>query len=154
MKSVAGNLDGKGLKVALVASRFNSFINEKLIAGAKECLVMHGASEDDITLIQVPGAFEIPFAAKKAVDADKFDAVICLGTIIRGATSHYEHLASAITKTLMDLSMNSKIPVTYGVVATETIEQAIERAGSKAGNRGYDAAMSALDMVNLNRQKL
>ncbi|MBI5179613.1 MAG: 6,7-dimethyl-8-ribityllumazine synthase [Nitrospinae bacterium] len=153
MNLIEGKLNGQGKKVALVASRFNEFINEKLIAGARDCLVRHGAADGDITLIRVPGAFEIAFAAQRAVDGGKYDAVICLGTIIRGDTSHYQFLAAEVTKGISSIAQKASIPVVYGIVTTESLEQAIERAGSKAGNRGWDAAMSALEMMDLNKQK-
>lgn len=154
MNLIEGNINGAGKKVAIVASRFNEFINAKLIDGARDCLVRHGASDNDITLIRVPGAFEVPFAAAKAVDANKFDAVICIGTVIRGDTSHYEFLSAEVTKGVAALAMRASIPVVYGLVTTENLEQAIERAGSKAGNRGWDAAMTALEMMDLNSKKI
>ncbi len=154
MNLIEGNINGAGKKVAIVASRFNEFINAKLIDGARDCLVRHGASDNDITLIRVPGAFEVPFAAAKAVDAKKFDAVICIGTVIRGDTSHYEFLSAEVTKGVAALAMRASIPVVYGLVTTENLEQAIERAGSKAGNRGWDAAMTALEMMDLNSKKI
>jgi len=150
MNLVEGKIEGKGRKVALVVSRFNDFINAKLINGAHDCLTRHSVEDKDITLIRVPGAFEIPFATKKAVDSKKFDSVICLGTIIRGETSHYEFLSAEVTKGISQIALNSGTPVSYGIVTTETLEQAIERAGSKAGNRGWDAAMTALEMMSLN----
>jgi 6,7-dimethyl-8-ribityllumazine synthase len=154
MNIIEGKLSGQGRKVALVASRFNEFINAKLIDGARDCLVRHGVLDADISLIRVPGAFEIAFAAQKAVDAGKFDAVICLGTIIKGDTSHYEFLAAEVTKGVASIALKSPVPVVYGIVTTESLEQAIERAGSKAGNRGWDAAMTALEMIDLNKQKI
>lgn len=154
MNLIEGNINGTGKKVAIVASRFNEFINAKLIDGARDCLVRHGAADGDITLIRVPGAFEVPFAAAKAVDAKKFDAVICIGTVIRGDTSHYEFLSAEVTKGVAALAMRASIPVVYGLVTTENLEQAIERAGSKAGNRGWDAAMTALEMMDLNAKKI
>jgi len=151
MNVIEGNITGKGLKVALVASRVNDFINAKLIDGARDCLIRHGTGEKDITLLRVPGAFEIPFAAQKAVDVSgKFDVVICLGTIIRGDTSHYEFLSAEVTKGIASIALKSKIPVVYGIVTAENLEQAIERAGGKAGNRGWDAALSAMEMAGLN----
>ncbi|GMT41765.1 MAG: 6,7-dimethyl-8-ribityllumazine synthase [bacterium] len=150
MNVIEGDVNGKGLKVALVVSRFNDFINAKLLEGARDCLVRHGTDDKDITLMRVPGSFEIPFGAQKAVNAGKFDAVICLGTIIRGDTRHYEFLSSEVTKGIASIALKSKIPVSYGIVTAETLEQAVERAGSKAGNRGWDAALSAIEMANLN----
>lgn len=155
MNVIEGDITGKGLRIALVASRFNDFINAKLIEGARDCLVRHGAAEKDITLLRVPGAFEIPFAAQKAVDASgKFDAVICLGTIVRGDTSHYEFLSAEVTKGIASIALKSKIPVVYGIVTAENLEQAIERAGGKAGNRGWDAALSAMEMAGLKKTNI
>lgn len=154
MNLVEGKIEGKGKKVAIVASRFNDFINTKLIEGARDCLNRHGVAENDLTLLRVPGAFEIPFAAKKAVACGKFDSVICLGAIIRGETSHYEFLSAEVTKGIASIAISADIPVIYGIVTAETLEQAIERAGSKAGNRGWDASISALEMMNLNLQSL
>lgn len=150
MNLIEGKIEGKGKKVGLVVSRFNDFINTKLINGAHDCLTRHAVDDKDITLIRVPGAFEIPFATKKAVDSKKFDSVICLGTIIRGETSHYEFLSAEVTKGISQIALSSGTPVSYGIITAETLEQAIERAGSKAGNRGWDAAMSALEMMSLN----
>lgn len=153
MNVIEGKLSGTGRKIAVVASRFNDFICSKLIAGAADCLKRHGVAENDITVVRVPGAFEIAPAAKKAVDAGKFDAVICVGAIIRGETSHYEHLAAEVTKGISALAQYSAIPVVYGVVTTESVEQAVDRAGGKAGNRGWDAAMTALEVIDLHKQK-
>jgi 6,7-dimethyl-8-ribityllumazine synthase len=150
---IEGKLSGTGRKLAVVASRFNDFICSKLIAGAADCLKRHGVAENDITVVRVPGAFEIAPAARKAVDSGKFDAVICVGAIIRGETSHYEHLAAEVTKGISSLAQNSAIPVVYGVVTTESVEQAVDRAGGKAGNRGWDAAMTALEVIDLHKQK-
>ncbi len=149
MNTVEGNLEGKGKKVALVAGRFNDFINEKLIGGARDCLIRHGVADKNILLVRVPGSFEITYAAGKAVDSGKFDSVICIGTIIRGGTGHYELLSAEVTKGIASLAARADIPVVYGIVTADTIEQAIERAGSKMGNRGWDAAMTALEMMNL-----
>ncbi|MEE8484789.1 MAG: 6,7-dimethyl-8-ribityllumazine synthase [Nitrospinota bacterium] len=152
INTIEGKLNGKGKKIGIVASRFNDFINEKLIGGARDCLARHGVNDGDITLVRVPGAFEIPFAAKKLAEGAKLDAVICLGTIIRGDTNHYELLSAEVTKGIASIALNASIPVVYGIVTTETLEQAIERAGSKGGNRGWDAAMSALEMIDLSAQ--
>jgi 6,7-dimethyl-8-ribityllumazine synthase len=149
MNTVEGNLEGKGKKVALVAGRFNDFINDKLIGGARDCLIRHGVADTNILLVRVPGSFEITYAAGKAVDSGKFDSVICLGTIIRGGTGHYELLSAEVTKGIASLAARADIPVVYGIITADTIEQAIERAGSKMGNRGWDAAMTALEMMNL-----
>jgi 6,7-dimethyl-8-ribityllumazine synthase len=151
MKVIEGKLDGKGLKVAIVASRFNDFITSKLIEGARDCLVRHSVAEDQITLIRVPGAFEIPFAVQKAVNAGKFNAIICLGAIIRGGTMHYEFLASEVTKGISSIALKSDMPVVYGIITAENLEQAIDRAGGKEGNRGWEAAMSAIEMAGLNK---
>ena len=151
MKVLEGNFCGQGLKIGLVASRFNEFIVSKLVSGAEDCLRRHGVAEEDIECAWVPGAFEIPLIAKKMADSGRYDAVICLGAVIRGATSHYDYVCAETSKGIAMASMNSGIPVLFGVVTTDTIEQAIERAGTKAGNKGYDCAMSALEMVNLSR---
>ena len=151
MKVLEGNFCGRGLKIGLVASRFNEFIVSKLVSGADDCLRRHGVAEEDIECAWVPGAFEIPLIAKKMADSGRYDAVICLGAVIRGATSHYDYVCAETSKGIAMASMNSGIPVLFGVVTTDTIEQAIERAGTKAGNKGYDCAMSALEMVNLSR---
>ena len=152
MKIYEGKLTGEGLKIGIVASRFNEFITSKLIEGAKDCLIRHGVKDEDITLVWVPGAFEIPVAAKKMVMNMSFDAVICLGAVIRGATSHYEMVCNETSKGIAQVSLNSGIPIMFGVVTTDTIEQAIERAGTKAGNKGYDCAMSAIEMANMFRE--
>ena len=146
-----GNYCGDGLKIGLVASRFNEFIVSKLVSGADDCLRRHGVAADDIECAWVPGAFEIPLIAKKMADSGKYDAVICLGAVIRGATSHYDYVCAETSKGIAMAAMNSGVPVLFGVVTTDTIEQAIERAGTKAGNKGYDCAMSALEMINLGK---
>ncbi|MBQ8514088.1 MAG: 6,7-dimethyl-8-ribityllumazine synthase [Ruminococcus sp.] len=151
MRTLEGNYLGEGLKVAIVASRFNEFITSKLIGGAEDCLLRHGVSGDDITLAWVPGAFEIPLAAKTLALSGKYDAVICVGAVIRGATSHYDYVCAEVSKGIAQVGLESGIPVLFGVVTTDTIEQAIERAGTKAGNKGYDCAMGALEMANLLR---
>ncbi len=148
MKVLEGNYCGKGLKIALVASRFNEFITSKLISGAEDCLKRHGVEDDDITLAWVPGAFEIPLMAKKLAMNGSYDAIICLGAVIRGATYHYEMVCNEAAKGIAQVSLNAGIPVLFGVITTDTIEQAIERAGTKAGNKGYDCAMSALELAN------
>ncbi len=149
MKTIEGILDGKGKKFGIVASRFNSFIVDRLIEGAVDGLKRHGVEEDDIILARCPGSFEIPGVAKKMARSGKVDAVIGIGSLIRGATTHYDHVAAEVTKGLATLSFEGDIPVIYGIVTAESIEQAIERAGTKAGNRGFAAAESALEMVNL-----
>lgn len=149
MKTIEGIYCGKEIKIGLVASRFNEFIVSKLVSGAEDCLKRHGVEDDNISLAWVPGAFEIPLIAKKMADSGKYDAVICLGAVIRGATSHYDYVCNEVSKGVAQVSLSSDIPVLFGVVTTDSIEQAIERAGTKAGNKGYDCAMSALEMVNL-----
>lgn len=149
MRKLEGNLVAKGKKFAIVASRFNEFIVNKLISGAEDALLRHGVDNDDITLAWVPGAFEIPLAAQKLAKSGKYDAVICLGTVIRGATSHYDYVCNEVSKGIASVGLNTEVPVMFGIVTTENIEQAIERAGTKAGNKGFDAAVSAIEMVNL-----
>ena len=149
MNVFEGKLNGEGLKIAIVASRFNELITSKLISGAVDCLNRHGVKDDDITLAWVPGAFELPLIAKKMVMNMTYDAVICLGAIIRGSTSHYDMVCNETSKGIAQVSQNSGIPVIFGVLTTDTIEQAIERAGTKAGNKGSDAAMAAIEMANL-----
>lgn len=149
MKKFEGNLIASGKKFAIVASRFNEFIVNKLISGAEDALLRHGVNKDDITLAWVPGAFEIPLAAQKLAQSGKYDAVICLGTVIRGATSHYDYVCNEVSKGIASVGLNTGVPVMFGIVTTENIEQAIERAGTKAGNKGFDAAVSAIEMVNL-----
>jgi len=146
-----GKLDATGLKIGLVATRFNDFFTDKMLEGALDCLLRHGAIEKDQTVVRVPGAFEVAPAAGKLVNKGSFDAVICLGAVIRGSTPHFDFIAAEASKGIARLSMDSKIPVIYGVITTDTIEQAIERAGTKAGNKGWDAAMAAIEMVNLFR---
>ena len=149
MKILEGFYEGKGLKVAIVASRFNEFITSKLVGGAEDCLRRHNVAEDDITLAWVPGAFEIPLAAKKLAQSGKYDAVICVGAVIRGATSHYDYVCAEVSKGIASVSLETGVPVLFGVLTTDTIEQAVERAGTKAGNKGYDCALSALELVQL-----
>ena len=149
MKTIEGIYCGKEIKIGIVASRFNEFITSKLVGGAEDCLKRHGVSGDDITLAWGPGAYEIPLIAKKMSKSSKYDAVICLGAVIRGATSHYDYVCNEVSKGIAQVSLESEIPVLFGVLTTDSIEQAIERAGTKAGNKGYDCAMSALEMINL-----
>lgn len=149
MRKLEGNLVAKGKKFAIVASRFNEFIVNKLISGAEDALLRHGVDNDDITLAWVPGAFEIPLAAQKLAKSGKFDAIICVGAVIRGATSHYDYVCNEVSKGIASVGLNTEVPVMFGIVTTENIEQAIERAGTKAGNKGFDAAVSAIEMVNL-----
>ena len=149
MRVLEGKLVDNGTRVGIVAARFNEFIVSKLIGGAHDGLVRHGVSEDNIDLAWVPGAFEIPLIASKMAKSGKYDAVICLGAVIRGATSHYDYVCNEVSKGIAQVSLNTGIPVLFGVVTTENIEQAIERAGTKAGNKGYDCALSAIEMVQL-----
>ncbi len=152
MKILEGNLVAQNIKVALVASRFNEFIVSKLISGAVDGLKRHNVADDDITLAWVPGAFEIPLIASKLAKSGKYDAVICLGAVIRGATSHYDYVCNEVSKGVAHVSLETGIPVLFGVLTTDTIEQAIERAGTKAGNKGYDCALSAIEMINLSKE--
>lgn len=149
MKVNEGKLVAEGLKIAIVASRFNEFIVSKLVSGALDGLKRHGVKDDDIELTWVPGAFEIPLLAKKLAASDKYDAVICLGAVIKGATSHYDYVCAEVSKGVASVSLSTEKPIIFGVVTTDNIEQAIERAGTKAGNKGYDAALSAIEMANL-----
>ncbi|MDO8662030.1 MAG: 6,7-dimethyl-8-ribityllumazine synthase [Candidatus Omnitrophota bacterium] len=149
VKTVEGNLIAKGKKFSIVASRFNNFMTKELVSGCVDTLVRHGASEADLTLMWVPGAFEIPTVAQKLAKSKSSDAVICLGTVIRGATPHFDYIASEVAKGIAKVSQDSGIPVIFGVITADTIEQAVERAGTKDGNKGRDAALSAIEMVNL-----
>lgn len=149
MRTLEGIYNGEGFKIAIVASRFNEFITNKLIGGAEDCLLRHGVAAEDITLAWVPGAFEIPMIAKKIAKSGKYDAVICVGAVIRGATSHYDYVCAEVSKGIAQVGLETGVPVLFGVLTTDTIEQAIERAGTKAGNKGTDCAMGALEMVNL-----
>ncbi|TKD69905.1 6,7-dimethyl-8-ribityllumazine synthase [Pseudalkalibacillus hwajinpoensis] len=146
-----GNLVGSGLKVGIVVGRFNEFITSKLLGGAEDALKRHGLSEENIDIAWVPGAFEIPFAAKKMVDTGRYDAIITLGTVIRGATPHFDYVCGEVSKGVANLTMQSGVPVIFGVLTTNTIEQAVERAGTKAGNKGWDAATAAIEMANLSK---
>lgn len=145
----SGDMDARGMKIAIVISRFNDLISSRLLEGAQDCLQRHGASENDIHVYWVPGSYEIPSTAGKLVEKGDLDAVICLGTLIRGGTPHFDYLAAEVTKGVAQLGMMGKIPVIFGVLTTDNIEQAIERAGTKAGNKGKDAAEAAIEMVNL-----
>ncbi|MFA6851031.1 MAG: 6,7-dimethyl-8-ribityllumazine synthase [Selenomonadaceae bacterium] len=144
-----GNLTAEGLKLGIVVARFNEFITSKLLSGAIDTLHRHGANDDDIDVAWVPGAFEIPLAAKKMAETKKYDAVICLGAVIRGSTSHYDYVCNEVSKGVAQVGMSTGVPTIFGVVTTENIEQAIERAGTKAGNKGVDSAMAAMEMANL-----
>lgn len=149
MKTYEGNLVANNIKVGIVVARFNEFITSKLLGGAMDGLLRHDVREEDIHVAWVPGAFEIPLIASKMAKSGKYDAVICLGAVIRGETSHYDYVCNEVSKGIATVSMNNDIPVMFGVVTTENIEQAIERAGTKAGNKGYDCALGAIEMVNL-----
>ncbi len=148
-KQVQGNLNAEGLKFCIIASRFNDFITSKLMEGALDGLVRNGAKDGDLTVVRVPGAFEIPVTAKIAASSGKYDAVICLGAVIRGATPHFDYVSAEVSKGVAAVGMDAKIPVIFGVLTTDSIEQAIERAGAKSGNKGFDAAVAAIEMVNL-----
>ncbi|MCC0638028.1 MULTISPECIES: 6,7-dimethyl-8-ribityllumazine synthase [unclassified Clostridioides] len=144
-----GKLIGKDLKIGIINSRFNEFITSKLLSGAQDCLLRHDVTQENIEVVWVPGAFEIPLVAQKMSKSGKYDAIICLGCVIRGATSHYDYVCSEVSKGIAKVSLDNELPVIFGIVTTENIEQAIERAGTKAGNKGYDCAMNALEMANL-----
>jgi len=149
MKVIEGNLVSKGYRFALVVSRFNELVSRKLMEGAMDCLLRHEVLEDDITVIWVPSAFEIPQMAKAAAQSDSYDAVICLGAVIRGGTPHFEYVAAEVSKGVAQVALSQSKPVIFGVLTTDTIEQALERAGTKAGNKGFSAASAALEMLNL-----
>jgi 6,7-dimethyl-8-ribityllumazine synthase len=149
VKKIEGKLSAKGLKIALIASRFNEFISAKLIDGALDCLRRHDIGEDDMTIIWVPGSFEIPYLASKLAKTNKYDAIIALGAVIKGDTEHYHYIATEVSKGIASISLQTGVPVILGVLTTDTIEQAIERAGTKAGNKGFHAALSAIEMANL-----
>ncbi len=152
MNVFEGNLVSSGLKYAIVVGRFNEFITSKLLGGALDALKRHGVQDEEVSVAWVPGAFEIPFAAQKLAESGKYDAVITLGTVIRGSTSHYDYVCNEVAKGVAAIGLKTGIPVIFGVVTTENIEQAIERAGTKAGNKGWDAAMAAIEMANLTNQ--
>ncbi len=152
MKILEGKLVAKDVKIGIIASRFNEFIVSKLISGAEDGLLRHDVSGDNITLAWVPGAFEIPLMAKKMAESGKYDAVICLGAVIRGATSHYDYVCNEVSKGIAQVSLATGVPVMFGILTTDNIEQAIERAGTKAGNKGYDCALGAIEMINLAKQ--
>lgn len=152
MKTFEGNLISREIKVGIVAARFNEFITSKLLGGAMDGLLRHGVREEDIQVAWVPGAFEIPLIASKLAKSGRYDAVICLGAVIRGSTSHYDYVCNEASKGIAAVSLETGVPVMFGVLTTENIEQAIERAGAKAGNKGYDCALGAIEMVNLIRE--
>jgi 6,7-dimethyl-8-ribityllumazine synthase len=149
MKIIEGELQAKGLKFGIVISRFNEFITSKLLDGAKDALVRHGAKEDDIDVAKVPGSFEIPMIAKKMATKGVYNAIICLGTVIRGATPHFEYISAEVSKGIASASMETGVPIAFGIITCDTIEQAVERAGTKSGNKGWDAAMTAIEMAQL-----
>lgn len=149
MKTLEGKLTAKNMKIAIVVARFNEFITSKLLSGCIDCLIRHEAADEDLTVAWVPGAFEVPMAAKKLAESGKYDAVICLGAVIRGATPHFDYVCAEASKGIAQVSMQTGVPVAFGVLTTENIQQAVERAGTKAGNKGVDCAMTAMEMVNL-----
>ncbi|MBO8170634.1 MAG: 6,7-dimethyl-8-ribityllumazine synthase [Bacillaceae bacterium] len=151
-KIYEGNLVGKGLKMGIVVGRFNEFITSKLLSGAQDALKRHGVSDEDVEIAWVPGSFEIPLVARKMADSGKYDAVITLGAVIRGATPHFDYVSSEVAKGVAAINYQTGVPTIFGVLTTDTIEQAIERAGTKAGNKGWEAAVSAIEMANLNKQ--
>ena len=148
-RNFEGNLNAEGLRVGIVVARFNEFISSKLLGGSLDALIRHGAQDQDIEIAWVPGAFEIPLVAKRMASSGKYDCVVCLGCIIRGATPHFDYVAAESSKGIAQVAMNADCPVAFGVLTTESIEQAIERAGTKAGNKGWDAALAAVEMANL-----
>jgi 6,7-dimethyl-8-ribityllumazine synthase len=150
--TIEGTLSARGLKVALVCSRFNDIITSRLMSGAKDCLLRHEAAENDLTEVWVPGAFEIPLAAQKLAETKKYDAIVCLGAVIRGSTPHFDYVCSEVAKGISKVTMEHGLPVAFGVLTTDSIEQAIERAGSKAGNKGWEAAISAVEMAQVVRK--
>ena len=149
MKILEGDLQAKGLKFCIVISRFNEFITGKLLDGAKDALIRHGAREEDIDIVKVPGSFEIPLIAKKMAAKETYNAVVCLGTVIRGATPHFDYISAEVSKGIATVSMETGVPVAFGVLTCDTIEQAVERAGTKSGNKGWDAALTAIEMARL-----
>jgi len=148
-KSFEGMLIGKGLKIGLIVSRFNEFISKKLLEGAQDALHRHGVNDEDVDIAWTPGSFEIPLVALKLAQAKRYDAIICLGAVIRGGTPHFEYVANELSKGISRVSLETGLPVAYGVITADTLEQAIERAGTKMGNKGFDAAVNAIEMANL-----
>ncbi|RLB73071.1 MAG: 6,7-dimethyl-8-ribityllumazine synthase [Deltaproteobacteria bacterium] len=149
LKIIEGTLEAKDFRFGIIVSRFNSFISDRLLEGAIDTLTRHGASSEQITVVKAPGAFELPLVAKKMANSDRYDALICLGAVIRGGTPHFEYVSSEMTKGIASVSLQAGLPIAFGVLTTDSVEQAIERAGTKAGNKGVEAAMSAIEMVNL-----
>jgi len=152
MNIIEGKLDATGLKTAIIVSRFNEFITSKLLGGSIDCLKRNNAEEKDITVVWVPGAFEIPSTAQRLAQSNKYDSIICLGAVIKGSTPHFDFVSSEVSKGVAQVGMNTSIPVVFGVITTDTIEQAIERAGTKSGNKGFDAALTAIELTNLYKQ--
>lgn len=148
-KIIEGTLEAKGFRFGIIVSRFNSFISDRLLEGTVDTLVRHGADQKQLTVVKVPGAFELPLIAKKMAESGKYDALICLGAVIRGGTPHFEYVSAEMTKGIASVSLQAGLPIAFGVLTTDSVEQAIERAGTKAGNKGVEAAMSAIEMVNL-----
>jgi 6,7-dimethyl-8-ribityllumazine synthase len=152
MKIIEGKLQARDLRFGIVISRFNDFITSRLLDGAVDGLLRHGAAEKDIEVVKVPGAFEIPLVAKKMAAAGKFDAIVCLGTVIRGATPHFDYVAAEVSKGVASASLDTGVPIAFGIITADTIEQAVERAGSKSGNKGWDAAITAIEMAQVIKQ--
>jgi 6,7-dimethyl-8-ribityllumazine synthase len=152
MKIIEGEIQAKGLKFGIVMSRFNDFITSRLLDGAVDAIIRHGAQEGDIEIVKVPGSFEIPLAAKKLASKGMYNAIICLGTVIRGATPHFDYVAAEVSKGIAAASLETGVPIAFGIITSDTIEQAIERAGSKAGNKGWDAAITAIEMAQVIRK--
>lgn len=152
IRQIEGNLTGKGKSFALVVSRFNSFVTERLLEGAVDCLLRHGTEEEDITAVRVPGAWEIPIAAKRLAENEEYDAVICLGAVIRGETPHFDYVAAEVSKGIASLSLSTNKAISFGILTTDSVEQAVDRAGTKAGNKGWDATLSALETAELLQQ--
>jgi 6,7-dimethyl-8-ribityllumazine synthase len=151
-RTLEGKISAEGYRFGLIVSRFNDFISSKLVEGAVDALKRHGAAEEQLLLVKVPGAFEIPLAAKKLAESGKVDAVICLGAVIRGSTPHFDYVAAEVSKGIAVVALDTKVPIAFGVLTTDNLEQAIERAGTKSGNKGWDAALAAMEMVNLFKQ--
>lgn len=149
---IEGKLDASGMKFGIVVSRFNDLLTARLTEGAVDCLVRHKANQDDITIVRVPGSFELPYVAARMIEAGNVDVIICLGAVIRGQTPHFDYIAAEVSKSIANLSLQHRIPVIYGLITADTLEQAIERAGAKAGNRGFNAALTAIEMGNLYKQ--
>jgi len=152
MKTIQGKYNAKGLKMAVIAARFNEFFSGKLLEGSKDCFLRHNGEESDLTIFWVPGSFEIPLTAKKIAETGKYDAVICLGAVIRGATPHFDYVSAEVSKGIANVGLQTGVPIVFGVITTDNIEQAIERSGTKAGNKGWDAMLTAIEVVDLYKQ--